>query len=80
MHFKKIISISSYKWIEAAERAAMTRSHTSTSLPREHKRKEPLGQANNSTSPVSTLEKEKYVIEKLIKKKSYKLLKNHRSY
>lgn len=39
-----------YRWAEAADRAA--RGHTSTSLPRESKRKEPLGQANNSTSPV----------------------------
>lgn len=41
-----------YRWAEAAERAAATKSHTSTSLPRESKRKEPLGQANNSTSPL----------------------------
>ncbi|XP_025835451.1 partitioning defective 3 homolog isoform X2 [Agrilus planipennis] len=40
---------SGYRWAEAAERAA---SHSSTSLPRGSKRKEPLGQANNSTSPV----------------------------
>lgn len=46
-----------YKWAEAAERAANARNHTSTSLPREQKRKEPLGQANNSSSPISTLEK-----------------------
>ncbi|XP_044271539.1 partitioning defective 3 homolog B-like isoform X4 [Tribolium madens] len=38
-----------YRWAEAAERAAQSRA--STSLPRESKRKEPLGQANNSTSP-----------------------------
>jgi partitioning defective protein 3 len=39
-----------YRWAEAAERAAQSRA--STSLPRESKRKEPLGQANNSTSPL----------------------------
>ncbi|XP_050310493.1 partitioning defective 3 homolog isoform X3 [Anthonomus grandis grandis] len=38
-----------YRWAEAAERAA-TKTHTSTSLPRESRRKEPLGQANNSSS------------------------------
>ncbi|XP_023311786.1 partitioning defective 3 homolog isoform X3 [Anoplophora glabripennis] len=41
-----------YRWAEAAERAATARSHVSTSLPRESRRKEPLGQANNSTSPL----------------------------
>ncbi|KRT85973.1 PDZ domain-containing protein, partial [Oryctes borbonicus] len=41
-----------YRWAEAAERAN-ARSHTS--LPRENKRKEPLGQAN-STSPVYGLD------------------------
>ncbi|KAI4461048.1 partitioning defective 3 related [Holotrichia oblita] len=41
-----------YRWAEAAERAN-SRSHTS--LPRENKRKEPLGQAN-STSPVYGLD------------------------
>ncbi|XP_060527613.1 partitioning defective 3 homolog B isoform X2 [Cylas formicarius] len=41
-----------FRWAEAAERvAANTRSHASTSLPRETRRREPLGQANNSTSP-----------------------------
>lgn len=44
--------------MEAAEKALSNRIHASTSLPRENKRKEPLGQANNSTSPNSTLEKE----------------------
>ncbi|CAH1122583.1 unnamed protein product [Ceutorhynchus assimilis] len=37
-----------YRWAEAAEKAAITKAHTSTSLPRETRRKEPLGQANNS--------------------------------
>ncbi|XP_066260845.1 partitioning defective 3 homolog isoform X2 [Euwallacea similis] len=37
-----------YRWAEAAERLANTKSHTSTSLPRETRRKEPLGQANSS--------------------------------
>ncbi|KAJ8975288.1 hypothetical protein NQ317_004424 [Molorchus minor] len=41
-----------YRWAEAAERAATARSHLTTSLPRESRRKEPLGQANNSNSPV----------------------------
>ncbi|KAJ8934997.1 hypothetical protein NQ314_013068 [Rhamnusium bicolor] len=41
-----------YRWAEAAERAATVRNHISTSLPRESRRKEPLGQANNSTSPL----------------------------
>lgn len=36
-----------YKWAEAAERAH-NRNYTSTSLPRDQKRKEPLGQANNT--------------------------------
>ncbi|KAG5889507.1 hypothetical protein JTB14_008996 [Gonioctena quinquepunctata] len=40
-----------YRWAEAAERAATSRNHLTTSLPRESRRKEPLGQANNSTSP-----------------------------
>ncbi|XP_076265971.1 par-3 family cell polarity regulator isoform X3 [Rhynchophorus ferrugineus] len=40
-----------YRWAEAAERAANSRSHGSTSLPREARRKEPLGQANNSPTP-----------------------------
>ncbi|CAH1963696.1 unnamed protein product [Acanthoscelides obtectus] len=43
---------SGYRWAEAAERAA-TRNHISTSLPREARRKEPLGQANSSPSPSS---------------------------
>lgn len=42
----------SYRWAEAAERAATSRNPISTSLPRENRRKEPLGQANNSTSPL----------------------------
>lgn len=37
-----------YKWIDAAEKAAATTSYTSKSLPREIKRKEPLGQAYES--------------------------------
>lgn len=45
-----------YRWADAAERTSQTNSakhkiHVSTSLPRDHRRKEPLGQANNSTSP-----------------------------
>lgn len=46
----------SYRWIEAAEKAAVNHSTTadnssysSKSLPRDAKRKEPLGQANAST-------------------------------
>ncbi|XP_028144226.1 partitioning defective 3 homolog B isoform X1 [Diabrotica virgifera virgifera] len=39
-----------YRWAEAAERAAASRPHISSSLPRESRRKEPLGQANNSTT------------------------------
>lgn len=42
---------SRFRWADAADRAN-ARVHTSTSLPREHKRKEPLGQANNSISPI----------------------------
>lgn len=42
-----------YRWAEAAERTANTRLHGSTSLPRENKRREPLGQANNSSSPIT---------------------------
>ena len=49
--------ISSYRWIEAAEKAAVNHnssnsnnsSYSSKSLPRDAKRKEPLGQANSST-------------------------------
>ncbi|XP_074029775.1 partitioning defective 3 homolog isoform X3 [Leptinotarsa decemlineata] len=41
-----------YRWAEAAERAVTSRNHLTTSLPREARRKEPLGQANNSTSPL----------------------------
>lgn len=37
-----------YKWVEAAEKAAATNAYTSKSLPREAKRKEPLGQAYES--------------------------------
>nr|XP_022910657.1 partitioning defective 3 homolog isoform X2 [Onthophagus taurus] len=48
-----------YRWAEAAERAASARSHTS--LPRETKRKEPLGQAN-STSPVLNADEKSEVI------------------
>lgn len=44
-----------YRWAEAAERAAVTRNHASSSLPRENRRKEPLGQANNSTSPLPSI-------------------------
>lgn len=40
-----------YRWAEAAERAALGRHHASTSLPREGRRKEPLGQANSSPGP-----------------------------
>lgn len=40
-----------YRWAEAADRANMR------SLPRENKRKEPLGQANNPTPPPSSDEK-----------------------
>lgn len=54
-----------YRWAEAAERAANMRLHGSTSLPREGKRREPLGQANNSTSPTSTLDSE-YVGELIV--------------
>ncbi|CAG9829194.1 unnamed protein product [Diabrotica balteata] len=39
-----------YRWAEAAERAAASRPHITSSLPRESRRKEPLGQANNSTT------------------------------
>lgn len=39
-----------YRWAEAAEKAK-ERTHQSTSLPREHKRKEPLGQANSASPP-----------------------------
>ncbi|KAK9890682.1 hypothetical protein WA026_012033 [Henosepilachna vigintioctopunctata] len=49
------------RWAEAADRA-ITRVHTSTSLPREHKRKEPLGQANNSTSPVPSSDQSELII------------------
>lgn len=59
-----------YRWAEAAERAN-ARSHTS--LPRENKRKEPLGQAN-STSPVYGLDNryEKHCYDNLfILKKTY---------
>ncbi|XP_030754620.1 partitioning defective 3 homolog [Sitophilus oryzae] len=51
-----------YRWAEAAERAANTRSHASTSLPRETRRKEPLGQANNSPMPWSADKTELIVI------------------
>ena len=44
-----------YRWAEAAERAAAARLHSNASLPRENKRKEPLGQAN-STSPTLGLD------------------------
>ncbi|KAF5279144.1 hypothetical protein FQR65_LT03390 [Abscondita terminalis] len=54
-----------YRWAEAAEKAANMRLHSSTSLPREGKRREPLGQANNSTSPTSTLDSE-YVGELIV--------------
>ncbi|KAF5272242.1 hypothetical protein FQA39_LY01324 [Lamprigera yunnana] len=54
-----------YRWAEAAERAANIRLHGSTSLPREGKRREPLGQANNSTSPTSTIDSE-YVGELIV--------------
>lgn len=37
-----------YKWVEAAEKAAATNAYNSKSLPRETKRKEPLGQAYES--------------------------------
>ncbi|XP_057664576.1 partitioning defective 3 homolog isoform X2 [Diorhabda carinulata] len=37
-----------YRWAEAAERAAVSRQHISGSLPRESRRKEPLGQANTT--------------------------------
>lgn len=40
----------SCRWADAAEKISTTRSQGSTSLPRENKRREPLGQAN-STSP-----------------------------
>lgn len=44
-----------FRWADAAERAAITLGPAarcqSKSLPRDHRRKEPLGQAN-STSPV----------------------------
>ncbi|KAK5645359.1 hypothetical protein RI129_006659 [Pyrocoelia pectoralis] len=53
-----------YRWAEAAERAASSRLHASTSLPREGKRREPLGQAN-STSPTSTLDSD-YVAELIV--------------
>ncbi|XP_031349365.1 partitioning defective 3 homolog isoform X2 [Photinus pyralis] len=53
-----------YRWAEAAERAANSRLHASTSLPREAKRREPLGQAN-STSPTSTLDSD-YVGELIV--------------
>ncbi|CAG9862456.1 unnamed protein product [Phyllotreta striolata] len=42
-----------YRWAEAAERAAATRNHLTVSHPREGLRKEPLGQANVSTAPIS---------------------------
>ncbi|KAL3268985.1 hypothetical protein HHI36_008071 [Cryptolaemus montrouzieri] len=44
-----------YRWAEAADRTK-TKNLTSTSLPRENKRKEPLGQANNSTSPITLVD------------------------
>jgi partitioning defective protein 3 len=51
-----LISRFSYRWIEAAEKAAVNHnpssnnsSYNSKSLPRDAKRKEPLGQANAST-------------------------------
>lgn len=49
-----MIFFSSYRWAEAAERAA-NRLHPSTSLPRETRRKEPLGQANTTSSDSSEL-------------------------
>ncbi|KAL1498257.1 hypothetical protein ABEB36_009084 [Hypothenemus hampei] len=52
---------SGYRWAEAAERIANAKSHTSTSLPRESRRKEPLGQANNSPTPWSA-DKTEYVV------------------
>ncbi|CAH1115363.1 unnamed protein product [Psylliodes chrysocephalus] len=43
-----------YRWADAAERLSATRNHhLTTSLPREGRRKEPLGQANVSTTPIS---------------------------
>lgn len=46
-----------FRWADAAERIAITSGPASRaqskSLPRDHRRKEPLGQAN-STSPVLT--------------------------
>ncbi|XP_044753306.1 partitioning defective 3 homolog isoform X3 [Coccinella septempunctata] len=50
-----------FRWADAAERAK-ARAHTSTSLPREHKRKEPLGQANNSTSPVPSMDQSELIV------------------
>lgn len=52
-----IVIYFSYRWIEAAEKAAVNHStntadnssYSSKSLPRDAKRKEPLGQANAST-------------------------------
>jgi partitioning defective protein 3 len=52
-----VFHICSYRWIEAAEKAAVNHntsnnsssSYSSKSLPRDAKRKEPLGQANAST-------------------------------
>lgn len=47
-------SFSRYRWADAAERLSATRNHhLTTSLPREGRRKEPLGQANVSTTPIS---------------------------
>ncbi|CAH1156234.1 unnamed protein product [Phaedon cochleariae] len=41
-----------YRWAEAADRAATNRpAHLTTSLPRDTRRKEPLGQANTAPSP-----------------------------
>uniref|UniRef100_A0AAR5PPY5 PDZ domain-containing protein n=1 Tax=Dendroctonus ponderosae TaxID=77166 RepID=A0AAR5PPY5_DENPD len=43
-----------YRWAEAAEKLASSKSQTSKSLPREARRREPLGQANSSPTPWPT--------------------------
>lgn len=56
------IFIFSYRWAEAAERAAATRTHPNTSLPREGRRKEPLGQANNSCPSLSSSDASELIV------------------
>ncbi|KAL1138100.1 hypothetical protein AAG570_009794 [Ranatra chinensis] len=54
-----------YRWCDAAEKAMLHNRMQSLSLPREHKRKEPLGQANtgsNSPQPTENAESTDYIV------------------